>query len=38
MAAATLLRCCETGFQVGEDVVDGLETYRQPHEAWEYTG
>ncbi len=36
--AVRLLRGCETGFQVGEDVVDGLETNRQPHEAWEYTG
>ena len=37
-AAAMLLRCCETGFQVGEDVFDGLETNRQTHEAWEHTG
>ena len=36
-AAATLLRCCETGFQVGEDVFDGLETNRQTHETREYT-
>ena len=36
-AATTLLRCCETGFQVGEDVVDGLETNRQTHETREHT-
>ena len=32
-----LLRCCEAGFQVGEDVVDRFKTNRQTHQTWEHT-
>ena len=37
-AARSLLCGFEALFQVGENVVDGLETNRQTHEAWKHAG